>query len=284
MTEIVEVIPNGTVTSVKGFLAGATYAGLKTYAPDKLDLGLLVSEESCTAAGMFSTNKIVSPSVTLTRQHISSGQARALVVNSGCANACVGDQGIKDAREMVALAAQHLGLKPEEVLICSTGVIGVELPMALIRRNISNIHPSPEGGHDLTKAIMTTDSHPKEMAISLKVDGRKITLGGTAKGSGMIHPNLATMLCFITTDAPVEKGFLRQALQEAVNASFNMIDIDGDQSTNDSVGSLSRLALQLPRPFRRDLPTFPSAWPRNWHGMAKGQPSSSKRWWTEQRP
>ncbi|MFH1141652.1 MAG: bifunctional glutamate N-acetyltransferase/amino-acid acetyltransferase ArgJ, partial [Chloroflexota bacterium] len=112
---------------------------------------------------------------------------------------------------------------------------GVELPMALIRRNVGNIHPSPQGGHDLAKAIMTTDTHPKEMAISLKLNGRKITLGGIAKGSGMIHPNLATMLCFMTTDAPVEKEFLKQALQEAVNASFNMIDIDGDQSTNDSV-------------------------------------------------
>ena len=235
MAEMIEVIPNGTVTSARGFLAGATYVGLKTYSPDKLDLGLLISEQPCTAAGMFSTNKILSPSVTLTSQHIASGDCRAIAANSGCANACVGEPGLKDAKEMVTLAAHHLGLKPEEVLICSTGIIGVELPMALIRRNISNIQLSPEGGHQLAQAIMTTDTHPKEIAISLKMDGRKVTLGGIAKGSGMIHPNMATMLCFMTTDAPVEPGFLKEALREAVNASFNMIDIDGDQSTNDSV-------------------------------------------------
>ncbi len=235
MAEMIEFIPNGTVTSAKGFLAGATYAGLKTYAPDKLDLGVLVSDSSCIAAGMFSTNKILSPSVTLTKQHIALGKASAIAANSGCANACVGEQGLKDAQEMVSLAANHLDIKPEEVLICSTGIIGVELPMALIRKNISNIRLSPEGGHQLAQAIMTTDTHPKEMAVSLKVDGKNVTIGGITKGSGMIHPNLATMLSFIATDAAVEPSFLQDALREAVNSSFNMIDVDGDQSTNDSV-------------------------------------------------
>ena len=235
MAEMIEFIPNGTVTSARGFLAGATYAGLKTYAPDKLDLGVLVSERECVAAGVFSTNKILSPSVTLSKEHIALGRARAIVANSGCANACVGDQGLKDAQQVVALAANHLGLSPEEVLICSTGVIGVELPMALIRKSVTNIRPSPEGGHHLAQAIMTTDTHPKEMAVSVKIDGRNVIVGGVAKGSGMIHPNLATMLSFLATDAAVEQSFLQTALRQAVNASFNMIDVDGDQSTNDSV-------------------------------------------------
>jgi glutamate N-acetyltransferase/amino-acid N-acetyltransferase len=235
MAEMVEVIPNGTVTSPKGFLAGATYAGLKTYSPDKLDLGLLVSEKPSIAAGVFTTNKIVSPSVTLSKTHIKSGKAQAIVANSGCANTCVGNQGLKDAHEVVKLAAHHLGMIPEEVLICSTGVIGVELPMALIRKSISNINCTSDGGHQLAQAIMTTDTHPKEIAVSVKVNGKKITIGGIAKGSGMIHPNMATMLSFISTDALLEKNFLNDSLREAVNSSFNMIDVDGDQSTNDSV-------------------------------------------------
>ena len=235
MAAIIEVIPNGTVTTPKGFKAGATYAGLKTYAADKLDLGLLYSDATCTAAGTFSTNKVVSPSVTVTRRHIATGQVRAIVANSGCANACVGEQGHKDAEEMTSLAAGQLGLAPEEVAVCSTGIIGVELPMALVRQTIGKIEPSPEGGHYLARAIMTTDTNPKEMAVSLKLNGRTVTIGGIAKGSGMIHPNMATMLCFLATDASMEAVYLQEALRNAVNASFNMIDVDGDQSTNDSV-------------------------------------------------
>ena len=235
MAAMIEVIPNGTVTSSRGFQAGATYAGLKTYSEDKLDLGLLLSETPCNAAGVFSTNKILSPSVTVTREHINSGQIRAIVANSGCANTCVGEQGYKDAQEVTSLAAGHLDVRAEETLICSTGIIGVELPMALIRQSIDQIQLSNEGGHELARAIMTTDSHPKEMAISLKINGRTVTLGGITKGSGMIHPNLATMLCFLSTDAAVEPAFLKEALSQAADASFNMIDVDGDQSTNDSV-------------------------------------------------
>ncbi|MBI4298475.1 MAG: bifunctional glutamate N-acetyltransferase/amino-acid acetyltransferase ArgJ [Chloroflexi bacterium] len=239
MTAIIEVIPNGSVTSPRGFKAGATYAGLKTYGADKLDLALLLSETLCSAAGVFSTNKIVSPSVTLSKKRISAGAIKAIVANSGCANTCVGDQGLKDAEEMTFLAARHLGIKDEETLVCSTGIIGVELPLALIRQSISKIQLSPDGGHTMARAIMTTDSHPKEMAISLKINNRTVNLGGIAKGSGMIHPNLATMLCFLTTDAAIEKSFLQDALNRATEVSFNMIDVDGDQSTNDSVILLS---------------------------------------------
>jgi glutamate N-acetyltransferase/amino-acid N-acetyltransferase len=232
---MVELIQDGSVTSALGFLAGGTYAGLKTQDEGALDLGIILSEHPAAVAGTFTRNRIVSPSVTLSRQRVQRGSARAVVANSGCANCCVGPQGLKDADEMASLAATHVGARPEEVLVCNTGMIGVELPMALIRQNIGNIKVSADGGHLFARAIMTTDSHPKDMAVSLDVDGRKITLGGAAKGVGMIHPNMATMLAFIATDARVEQGFLQSALTEAVTDSFNMIDVDGDQSTNDTV-------------------------------------------------
>ena len=235
MVAMIELIQGGGVTSAKGFAAGGTYAGLKTHEEDTLDLGILLSEQPATVAGTFSTNRILSPSVTLSRERVKSGSARGVVANSGCANCCVGSQGRKDAQEMAALAARHFGVSPEEMLVCSTGMIGVELPMALIRQSIGNIKLGADDGRRFARAIMTTDTRPKEMAISVELEGRKITLGGAAKGVGMIHPNMATMLCFIATDAPVEAGFLRSALPEAVNASFNMIDVDGDQSTNDTV-------------------------------------------------
>ncbi len=232
---MIELIQDGTVTSARGFLAGGTYAGLKTHGENVLDLGILVSERQANVAATFTTNKVQSPSVVLSRQRARKGTARGVVANSGCANCCVGEQGLKDAEEMTALAARHVGASPEDMLVCSTGMIGVELPMALIRRNISNIKVASEGGHQFARAIMTTDTHPKERAVSLDLNGRKATLGGAAKGVGMIHPNMATMLCFLTTDADVERAFLQQALKQAVDVSFNMISVDNDQSTNDTV-------------------------------------------------
>jgi len=232
---MIEIIKGGGVTSAKGFLAGATYAGIKTAGEETLDLAILASETSATAAGTFSTNKVLSPSVVLSRERVAGGAARAVVVNSGCANCCVGQQGLQDAEEMTSLAAGHIGAAKDEVLICSTGLIGVELPMALVRQSIGGIRPTGQGGDDFARAIMTTDTSPKQVAVSVDILGRRVTVGGAAKGVGMIHPNMATMLCFVTTDAPVERGFLRQALVDAVDASFNMIDVDGDQSTNDTV-------------------------------------------------
>lgn len=236
MAAMIELIQGGNVTSAKGFSAGGTYGGLKTAVDeDSLDLAILRSDVSAAVAATFSTNKVVSPSVTLSKQRVQKGTARAVVANSGCANCCVGQQGLRDAEEMAALAAGHAGVAPEEVLVCSTGVIGVELPMALVRQNIGNIQLSEEGGPQFARAIMTTDSRPKEMAISLELAGQRVTMGGSAKGVGMIHPDMATMLCFIATDASVEQKFLQRALSESVRASFNMIDVDGDQSTNDTV-------------------------------------------------
>ena len=235
MASMIELIQGGSVTSAQGYLASGTYAGLKAQEEDTLDLGILVSESPAAVAATFSTNRILSSSATVSRQRAKKGSVRGVVANSGCANCCVGQQGVKDAEEMASLASGHVGVSPDDMLVCSTGIIGVELPMALIRQNMGNIKVSAEGGHSFARSIITTDTHPKEMAISLEIDGRKITLGGAAKGAGMIHPNMATMLCFIATDAAVERSLLQAALSEAVNASFNMIDVDGDQSTNDTV-------------------------------------------------
>ena len=231
----IRFVDGGTVTTPKGFAAGATYAGLKTYAADKLDLGLLFCQGPSSVAGMFTTSSIKSPSVRLTQERVSQGKVRALVVNSGIANACVGEQGFKDASEATAEAAKRLGVRAEEVLISSTGIIGVELPVALIRAGIGRIELSDDGGHDLARAILTTDTRPKGGAVSFEVLGKTISIGGIAKGAGMIHPNMATMLCFLTTDSEVEAPLLQRALNQAVDASFNMLSVDGDTSTNDTV-------------------------------------------------
>ena len=194
MAGTINRVEGGSVTAARGFVAGATYAGLKTFAEDKLDLCLLLSEAPCAAAGVFTTSTIRSASVTVTQEHLSLGPARALVVNAGIANTCVGDQGYKDAKDMAAQAANLLGLRQEEVLVCSTGIIGVELPMALIRSGLGKIELSADGGHRMARAIMTTDTRPKEVAVSFELDGRQANMGGVTKGSGMIHPNMATML------------------------------------------------------------------------------------------
>ena len=235
MAGAIEFVEGGTVTTPQGFLAGATYAGLKTYAEDKLDLGLVLSEAPCVAAGVFTTSTIRSPSVTVTQEHLTAGKVRGLVVNAGIANSCVGDQGYKDAKETAAIAARRLGVRPEEVLVCSTGLIGVELPVSLIRTGIEGIEVHADGGHSVARAMMTTDTRPKEVAVTFEVGGRRAHLGGVAKGSGMLHPNMATMLSFVATDAAVEQEFLQATLREAADASFNMLTVDGDTSTNDTV-------------------------------------------------
>jgi glutamate N-acetyltransferase/amino-acid N-acetyltransferase len=236
MAAEITVLKGGSVTSAKGFSAGSVFAGIKKPGPDKRDLGLIVSDRPCTAAGTFSKNTILSPSAVSSREVIRAGKpVMGVVANSGCANCAVGEHGLMDARETQALAAKAIGAKAGEVLICSTGVIGVELPMALIRKHIGTIKPSRDGGHDFSRAIMTTDTRPKEIAVSVKIGTKTATVGGCAKGAGMIHPNMATMLAFVTTDAAVDQAFLRKTLSEAVELSFNQIDVDSDMSTNDTV-------------------------------------------------
>jgi len=236
MTLPIASVPSGTVSSAKGFSAGGVFAGIKTPGADKLDIGLLVSEEPCTVAGTFSQNSILSPTVTLSRDRVGvDKRVRAVVANSGCANTAVGAQGLVDAKEMTDIAATQLGVTAEETLVCSTGVIGVEIPMALMREFIPQINVAADGGGDFAKAILTTDKRTKEIAVSFDVDGVTHTVGGVSKGSGMIHPNMATMLAFTTTDANVDPAFLQATLSQAVKLSFNQIDVDGDQSTNDTV-------------------------------------------------
>ncbi len=226
-----ELIPSGTITSAKGFLAGAIHAGIKT--KDKLDLAILYSEMPCIAVGFFTTNRIKSAPVILSQRHLLRRQAQAIVVNSGCANACLGEQGIADASEMASLTARKLAIKAEDVLVASTGITGIPLPMDRIRYGIKETELNEDGGHDFTKAIMTTDTRPKEIAVKVDVEGSKFIIAGVAKGAGMIHPNLATMLCFIATDALINADFLQSSLQDAVDTSFNMISIDGDTSPSD---------------------------------------------------
>ena len=240
MANMLTPIADGTVTSPSGFSAGGIYAGIKTPGEDKLDIGLLFSERPCAAAGTFSQNSVLSPSVTLTRQLVNAGRMiHGVVANSGCANCAVGEQGLIDARETVEVAAEKLGVESGQILIASTGVIGVELPMALIREHLPRIQLSEDAGDEFARAIMTTDTHAKQIAVQTEIDGKTVTVGGCAKGAGMVHPNMATMLAFIATDAAVEGSFLQDTLSNAVTLTFNQIDIDGDQSTNDTVAILA---------------------------------------------
>jgi len=236
MTLPIASIPDGTLTSARGFSAGGVFAGIKTPGADKLDIGMLVSDQPCTVAGTFSQNSVISPTVTVTRERIGPDKrVRAIVANSGCANTAVGDQGLIDAREMTDLAAARLGVTAEETLVASTGVIGVEIPMALMREYIPQVEVSENGGNEYARAILTTDKRTKEIAVWFEVGGVIHIVGGVSKGSGMIHPNMATMLAFTTTDANVDPAFLQETLSAAVKLTFNQIDVDGDQSTNDTV-------------------------------------------------
>lgn len=235
MAARIDSIPEGTVTSPEGFFAGATGAGINKKAKNKPDLGILFSDSVCVVAGVFTTNRIKAAPVLLSQERLKRGRARAVVVNSGCANACTGGRGLEDAARMAELAAKGVGIAPEEVLVASTGVIGVPLPMEKITPAIERIVLSREGGHELAKAIMTTDTFAKEIAVRVKDGDSQFIIGGVAKGAGMIHPNLATLLGFITTDAALELDFARDALKRAVDISFNMLSIDGDTSPNDTV-------------------------------------------------
>lgn len=227
------LIPDGTVTSVPGFVAGAVHAGIKD--TDELDLAILYSKMPCVATGVFTTNLVKSAPIILSQRHLTQRKARAIVVNSGCANACLGEHGMTDASEMASLTATKVSIASQEVLVASTGVIGKPLPMSQIRNGIPKVKLRQDGGHELARAMMTTDTRPKEIAIQVEAKEGKFTIGGVAKGAGMMHPELATMLCFITTDAAVNIDFLQQSLKKAANASFNMLSIDGETSPSDCV-------------------------------------------------
>ncbi|MGE5598834.1 MAG: bifunctional glutamate N-acetyltransferase/amino-acid acetyltransferase ArgJ, partial [Bacteroidota bacterium] len=218
--------------------AGGRAGGLKKHG--RPDLALLASETPAASAGVFTTNLVKGHSLLLTQARIGR-PVRAVVINSGNANACMGRQGEEAARSMADAAAEALGLRPLEVLTASTGVIGQPLDLSAVSRGVARAAAalSPEGGADAARAIMTTDTFPKEAAVALNLGGRRIVVGGMAKGSGMIHPNLATLLGFLTTDAPVGPAGLDAALREAAEVSFNAITVDGDTSPCDSVLALA---------------------------------------------
>jgi len=230
-----KLLPDGHVTTPRGFRAGAVFAGIKTYGADKLDLGILAADGDCTAAGMYTQSTVKGAPVIVTQRHLADGRARALVVNAGCANVATGARGIADAEEMTRLTGEQIGCAADQVAVCSTGVIGRPLPIARIREGLPRIELRADGGAELARAIMTTDTRPKQLAATIEVDGRSYTVGGIAKGSGMIHPDMATMFGFLTTDAPLAPGYVDAVLRRVVAQTFNMVSVDNDTSTSDTV-------------------------------------------------
>ena len=231
----IEPVEGGTVTSPKGFTAGGVCAHIKNNNSQKLDLGILYSDVPCETAGMFTKARVKSGPVILDQNRLKKGRIVALIANSGNANASTGEQGYADAEEMTGLAANLVGTEPEQVLVASTGTIGKMLPMPSIRQGVRQIALSQEGGHDFARAIMTTDRVAKEIAFSVDDGSAQYTIGGVAKGSGMIHPNMGTMFGFISTDASVDPEFMKATLHRAVDTSFNMVSVDGDTSPSDTV-------------------------------------------------
>jgi len=233
MSEQTLTVSTEGVTSPQGFLAGAVSAGIRS--DGRADLALLYSERPCSAASLFTASTLKAAPVMLSQRHLADGGAQAVIVNSGCANAYVGDQGREDAEEMARLAASKLRLAVSDVVVASTGVTGHLMPMEKIRAALPTIALDRGGGEQFARAIMTTDSVPKQASVAFSVGEREYRVGGCAKGAGMIHPNLATMLAFLTTDASAESAFLQQTLREAVAVSFNMISVDGDTSPSDTL-------------------------------------------------
>ena len=245
----------GGVAAPTGFRAGAAACGIKRQRPGAdrpLDLALVVSDEAAAAAGVFTTNKAVAAPVVVSQGHLarSGGRARVIVTNSGCANACTGDAGLRVARDMAAAAAAAVGCPLDQALVASTGVIGVALDIDKVRAGIAAARAAlARDGRAVARAIMTTDPFPKEYAVALDADGRTLTVGGMAKGSGMIEPRMATMIAYLTTDASVEPPVLAGALRRVVDRTFNAITVDGECSTNDCVFAMasSRSGLVITR-------------------------------------
>lgn len=243
MIDSIAFIEGGGVTSAQGFKAAGIHAGFRKN-PERFDMALVVADEPCACAGTFTQNVFCAAPVIVSREHlegVSYGTARAAVVNSGIANAATGERGLEAAREMARITGDAVGCPAQEVMVASTGVIGQHLPLEPFATGVPAACAllSREGGHDAARAIMTTDTHPKESAATFSVDaaayeGCTFTVGGMAKGSGMIMPNMATMISVLTTDAPIPAALLHKALSSAVNQSFNKVTVDGDTSTNDT--------------------------------------------------
>ena len=232
-----EIITGG-VTGAKGFLAAGVEAGIKYQ--NRKDMAMVYSKTPCRAAGVFTTNVVKAAPVLWDKEVVESEwEAQAIVVNSGIANACTGKLGYEYCRETAGAAADALEISPQSVLICSTGVIGMQLPMEKMTEGVrmlaKAIKPGEEAGTDAAKAIMTTDTRNKQVAVKVTIGGKEVTIGGMCKGSGMIHPNMCTMLAFVTTDVNISKKLLQEALSADVQDTFNMVSVDGDTSTNDTL-------------------------------------------------
>lgn len=223
------------VTYAKGFKAAGVKAGIKK--SGNLDVAVIYTETPAVIAGTFTQNKVAAAPVYVSKETVATKTAHAIVANAGCANACTGEQGMKDAYKTREIAAKELGINADDVIVGSTGVIGVTLPMDKLEQGIKNAiaNLSETGSNDAANAIITTDTHSKSMTIKFDINGTEVHMGAIAKGSGMIRPNMATMLCYITTDLAITQSLLQKALSTCVEKSFNMISVDGDMSTNDTV-------------------------------------------------
>ncbi|MGO3602710.1 MAG: bifunctional ornithine acetyltransferase/N-acetylglutamate synthase [Enterococcus malodoratus] len=223
---------DGTIASPKGFYATGLHAGLKK---EKKDLGVIYSAIPANAAAVYTTNQVKAAPIFVTKEAMADQKVQAVVVNSGIANACTGDLGLENAKEMQSLAASQLNVAKENVAVASTGVIGKQLPMEIIESGISKIDLQQQQPYAFHEAILTTDTSTKEIVVTEEINGQMVTMAGVAKGSGMIHPNMATMLAFITTDAQISKDLLQEMLADKTETTFNQITVDGDTSTNDMV-------------------------------------------------
>lgn len=230
----------GSVTAPKGFTAAGVCASVKPSNKTKRDVALIYCEKKCTAAAVYTKNLVKSSAILVTQNHLADGYAQAVIVNSGNANTCNAD-GVEKAEKMCSLAADALGVDSNDVIVASTGVIGQILPIEPIEKGVAMMkgNLSKEGGTDAAEAIMTTDTVKKEMAMEMTLGGKTVTVGGIAKGSGMIHINMGTMLSFVTTDAAISSEMLYEALKEAVEDSYNMVSVDGDTSTNDTLAIMA---------------------------------------------
>ncbi len=225
----------GGITAVSGVRAAGIHAGIK--AAEAKDVALIVTDTPATAAGVFTKNSVTAAPVIVCREHLKAGQAQAVIINSGNANACTGEVGMANARRMAAATAEQLGIDATLVCVSSTGVIGQQLPMDNVENGIQAAARAlnTEGGSDAAEAIMTTDTHPKSVAVEIEIGGASVKIGGIAKGSGMIAPNMATMLSYLTTDAKINAETLQAALSRVVDDTYNLLTVDTDRSTNDTV-------------------------------------------------
>lgn len=239
-------IITGGVTAPKGFQAAGIHCGIKdnftTPQPDKKDLAMILSSVPCAAAGTYTRNVVKADPVILTKEHLADHQARGIIFDSGNANACA-PKGRENAQRMAQAAAAATGLQPQDFAVCSTGIIGVELNIQAIEKGVPSLvaalADTPQASLDAAHAILTTDLKVKEIAVTVELGGKTVTIGAIAKGSGMIHPNMGTMLCFVTTDCAITREMLSEALHEVVPRTFNRVTVDGDTSTNDMCAVLA---------------------------------------------